>query len=178
MERRLKAAETSRVLFENASQVVLDDPAAAFGPAAHPEERIARRFPNEMALQLGGGTSATQTVMVELGLPVQSPDAVVFELTWNPVGHAHLLPVLRGSLELAPDGLHTRLSFVGTYTPPLGPVGAFGDGLVGHRVARRTVSTFLESVVRRIDEEVDRRMVAGMRPEPHPSQPTPENWLG
>lgn len=182
MERRLEASETVRALFENATQVLLDDPGKVLAPKAGNEARRARQWPVDMTAQLGGGSVVVQTVLAELGLPDQSPGAVVFDLTWRPTGHTHLLPVFRGALEVTPEGLRTRLALRGTYHPPLGPVGAFGDGVVGHRVARQTIGTFLGTVGRRIDEEVDRRMADGVRPTPYPSDlrdiPVPENWLG
>lgn len=182
VERRLEATETARALFENSSRVLLDDPSEVVAPAADTEARRTLQLPVEMTVQLGAGSSAVQTVVLELGPPTRSPDAMVFALTWRPAGHTHLLPAFRGALEVAPEGLHTRLSLHGTYRPPLGPVGAFGDGLIGHRVARRTISAFLRTVAQRIDEEVDRRMAGGVRPATHPPDPSatvaPESWLG
>lgn len=182
MERRLEATETARALFESSSRVLLENPSLVFAPAADTGARLARRFPSEIAVQVRGGSSVVQSVTVELGLPKQVPGAMEFDLNWQPAGHAHLLPVFRGSFTAAPEGLHTRLSLQGTYSPPFGPVGTFGDGLVGHRLARQTINTFLRNVARRIDQEVDRRMAEGVRPTFHHSglrkRPTPENWLG
>ncbi|HEX6421348.1 MAG TPA: hypothetical protein VFZ77_22795, partial [Acidimicrobiales bacterium] len=43
------------------------------------------------------------------------------------------------------------------YTVPLGPVGRFGDGLVGRRIARQSFESFLEDTAARLDAEVHRR---------------------
>jgi hypothetical protein len=49
---------------------------------------------------------------------------------------------------------------------PLGAVGAFGDRLLGHRLARRSVQGFLDAAAARIDAEVaDATVSVG---EPHP----------
>lgn len=182
VERRLEATQTVRALFENTMAVLLDDPGKVLAPEADHEARRARQWPIAMTAQLGGGSAVVQTVLAGLRLREQAPEGAVFDLTWRPTGHTHVLPVFRGALEVMPDRLHTELALRGTYHPPLGPVGAFGDGVVGHRVARRTVETFLASVGGRIDAEVDRRMAEGFRPAPYPPDlrdvPVSENWLG
>jgi hypothetical protein len=46
------------------------------------------------------------------------------------------------------------LHLSGHYSVPLGAVGAFGDRLLGHRVARRSVQAFLEAAATRIDAKL------------------------
>jgi hypothetical protein len=155
MDRVLDVGRTVRALFEVASGLVVDDPARVFAPGVDAGGRSARRLPVEMTAELGGGTTVAQTVIVELGRPAVLPTRVTCPLTWRPTDHTNLLPVFRGSLFMTPEGLDTGLWLRGTYQPPLGRVGRFGDGLVGHRIARRTVATFLDTVARRIEAEAD-----------------------
>jgi hypothetical protein len=78
---------------------------------------------------------------------------VVLPLRWRASGRDRLFPVFDGRLEAtaAPGGAGTVLSVVGVYTVPLGPVGRFGDGLIGRRLARQSLTAFLEDAARRID---------------------------
>lgn len=146
----------------------MEDPSQLFSNSAGGEARRERRFPTKMTLDLGGGVTAVQGAIVELGLPSESGGAVVVDLVWRPVSHSQLLPVFHGLLELAPTGSHTRLHLHGTYRPPLGPVGAFGDGLLGHRLARQSIATFLRTVAQRTDDEVDRRATVHVTPATYP----------
>lgn len=168
VERRLEATDEARALFEESCRTLLDDPSRVLSPGANAEARRMRQYATEMTVDTGGGSSTAQGVVVELGLPQQSAEALVCGVAWRPAGRTRFLPVFHGSLELRPESLHTRLRLHGTYRPPLGPVGAFGDSMVGHRVARQTIAGFLRTVAQRIEEDVDRRTAEGPRPAPYP----------
>jgi peroxiredoxin len=51
-------------------------------------------------------------------------------------------------------GHRTKLLLTGTYDVPLGILGRFGDGLMGHRIARRSVADFLRDVAHNLDRAV------------------------
>ena len=89
-----------------------------------------RRFPVELRVEVDGGTTALQEVMLEIGLPESSVDAQC-PLSLVPAAHTGLLPGLRGTLALLADGEGTILRIRGSRPPPLGRLGAFGDGLIG-----------------------------------------------
>jgi hypothetical protein len=76
-------------------------------------------------------------------------DAVVITLSWEPVSHPSLFPILSGDLELAPiGGGISRLTLSASYEPPLGEVGEALDRAVLHRVAQSTVRSFLQRLVK------------------------------
>jgi hypothetical protein len=91
-------------------------------------------------------------------------------LHWQAWGRERLFPVFDGELRAAPVGpAATTVVVSGTYSVPLGPVGRFGDGLIGRRLARQSLTAFLEDAARRIDAEVHRRLHSvAWRPAPYP----------
>jgi hypothetical protein len=105
-------------------------------------------------------------------------------MTVRPQGHARLLPSFEGTIALDEQGGRSVVRVHGAYEPPLGVPGAFGDGLVGFRIARRSLDSFVHDVARRIDRAVDQRAVSARAPVPVPDldardvQPVSENWLG
>ncbi len=65
--------------------------------------------------------------------------------------HPEMFPHLEGRLDAMPMGDdRTALFFVGTYTPPLGPVGAAADAVALHRFAEESLLGLLHSTVDRI----------------------------
>lgn len=118
-------------------------------------------FVAEMTVELGGGTSLAHEVDVVFG---RRPDAGAvgrFALSWRARDHEGAFPVFEGELEVHPDGHGSQLRLSGHYSLPLGPVGAFGDRLLGHRVARRSIHAFMEAAAARIDAAVAREAEAG-----------------
>ena len=65
--------------------------------------------------------------------------------------HPELFPHLEGRLDAMPMGTErTAMFFVGTYTPPLGPVGGAVDAVALHRFAEESLLGLLHSTVDRI----------------------------
>jgi hypothetical protein len=81
--------------------------------------------------------------------------AARFVLSWKAREGASFFPTMEGELVIYPlSPTETQLDFEGTYTPPLGVVGAAADAVIGHRVARASVRRFLDDVVERLRVEV------------------------
>lgn len=131
----------------------------------------------DLRVQSAHGTAAVQEVSVEVGPP---EDSGYFPLSWVPTGHAKLLPTFHGVLRLVPDGDESCLSISGGYRPPLGSVGAFGDGLIGHRLAVRVLDTLLATLATRLGEEAPRN-TGQIEPPPQPApldRQMTEIWWG
>lgn len=129
-----------------------------------------RRFAIELRVD-AAGASAVQDVLVEIGHAVKTPDgSSVFPLAWVPAAHDKLLPSCHGMIEVGDDGDEgTRVRIRAAYVPPLGRIGAFGDGLIGHRLARRSVEALVARVADRLVAEWrERREPATVRPAPYP----------
>ena len=171
MKRGIEASTSLPVPFELAGRVLADDPAAVV--ADEPADRPAP--PDEgghLRTSLGVELAATafrQAVDVELG-PLHLTDGEAsLPLRWRASGRDRLFPVFEGRLGATPDGAGTLLSVAGVYTVPLGPVGRFGDGLIGRRLARQSLTDFLEGAARRLDAAVhDRTASVSWRPSAYP----------
>ena len=164
MERHLEASIETRTPIDEV-QAVLRSPAAVLSPdPADPSSRRADLHVDH------NGMSIHQEVVVRLR-PAAEPsgDAPTWDLTIEPASHARLLPSFRGNLVATPFVGGTTLVLSGRYRPPLGPLGALGDDVVGNHLARQTVDAFLAEFADRVDREADRRFARpGPRPAPYP----------
>lgn len=164
VKRAIHATTALEVSFDQVTRVLSDDPASVVvdedveqpaGPADGDQLR------SELGVALGA-TAFRQSVDIDVGdLRVTDTDAVL-PLRWRASGRDRLFPVFDGRLEATPDsaGAGTVLSVVGVYTVPLGPVGRFGDGLIGRRLARQSLTAFLEEAAARIESDVHRRITS------------------
>jgi hypothetical protein len=165
VDRRIEAATPVRTSLERVRRVVEQDPRTVLGGRPRGGRGDGHRV--SLTVPLRGGSSAVQEVTVRLGAPDGTDDSVVWPISWTPSAPSRVLPDLHGTLTARRERGHTLLTLAGTYRPPLGRLGAFGDGLVGHRVARASVQAFLEGMAERIAAETARRMAtAGVLPCP------------
>lgn len=79
-------------------------------------------------------------------------------IRWTATGAAgDLFPTLDGNLVLDPAAPGTtHITLIGSYTPPLGRLGAELDRAVLNRVARRTVRRFLDGIVAVVVADAER----------------------
>lgn len=158
MKRGIEATTTVHAPFDGVQTVLSEEPAIVMaGDVAAPARRD-RQFRSELGIDLPTGGAIRKAVDIEVG-PLESANGTAtMRLSWRASGHDRLFPVFDGHLEIRPEGDGaTRLRVHGTYTVPLGPVGRFGDGLVGRRIARQSFESFLEDTAGRLDAEVHRR---------------------
>lgn len=168
MQRSIEATTEVRAALERARPVLIEDPGTVLAGGCSREQRRTRAFVATLSVAIGAGASLQQDVVVEVGRPHASDDGLTLPMRWHATGHERLAPSFDGELILSGDALHTLLALRGSYVVPLGPLGRFGDGLAGRRVARRSLAGYLEQVARRLDAEVDRRIEsAGWHPAPY-----------
>lgn len=141
--------------------VLSADPAVAFAPALMSGARRGPALVATLTMELPAGGAATQQVELRVGPPEPVAEgATSFSLTWHALGRERLFPTFDGRLlvvESDAAGGDTELRLEGEYRPPLRALGAFADGLVGHRLARASLTAFLRDAARRVDAEVARR---------------------
>ena len=111
------------------------------------------------------GVPFTPALRVRLGVGAQRPDGRwVVPLTWTADSVEAAFPGFSGALEL--EGLAadvTRVSVVGCYVPPLGPLGAALDVLFLHGVAEATAGALLDRVVGVLEGSGGARVAASGR---------------
>lgn len=100
----------------------------------------------DLRVELPGMGSVTRSARVGFGPLMEEDGATVLPVWWEDAEHPDLFPTFDGGLELYPDGRGTALRLVGSYVPPLGLLGRFGDGLAGHRIVLASLSKFLADV--------------------------------
>ena len=182
MKRDIEASTKVRAPIERAHDVIIADPGCVVVERCSAEERRERRFHTSLGVEVGAGGGLHQEVVIELGPVRSSDDAVAVPVHWHAAGRDRLFPTFEGELEASRDDPGSCLTLRGTYTVPLGPLGRFGDGIVGRRLARQSLSAFLEQAARRLDTEVDRRMDSvSWHPAPYPvalRELGSENYIG
>ncbi len=137
--------------------ILREDPGSVLGaPEPDPRMLAPHRFDTTVAVELGAGTSTEQAVVIELGRTPADEQQLAVAISWEATEHERILPSFTGELVVDPDGGGSSLTLRGTYSIPFGPVGRFGDAVVGHRVARATMSDFAARLARRIDDEARR----------------------
>jgi hypothetical protein len=105
----------------------------------------------ELRFEIGGG-AVTRRVQATLGPVVYGHDSLQVSLHWNAAEHPHLFPVMNAQLVIREiGGKHIELRLKGEYQPPLGVIGAAGDALAGHRVAKNSLRGFLTEVAQRLE---------------------------
>ena len=175
MARPIEAAIPLRVAFAQVRDVLLDDPGDVFSEAFTVDEHHRPRIPTELSVDLGAGASVHQDVMLHLGVAQSTETGVVVPLAWQAAGRERLFPTFNGELEAFEADRGTRLRLNGTYTVPLGFIGRIGNGVVGWRVARRSLEDLLERLARRIEAEADRRLESVLR-QSTPKPDSPPEW--
>lgn len=80
-----------------------------------------------------------------------SPRSLEIPVQWRAAEHARLFPSMTGTLRITragPDEIELRL--LGSYTPPLGPLGELGDRVAGHDAAAASLRQVLVDVAGRL----------------------------
>lgn len=174
MERAIDVTTTVAVPLDGVRNILRERPDAVLGPVdvPGPDRRRPHRFRTTVPAVLGSGATVEQDVLLDLGMvPGKGRrSSLSIPLDWDPTGHERLLPSFRGTLEVTPTAdRRCELAVTGTYDVPLGPIGRFGDAVVGRRVARRSLAAFATRIAQRVERECIRREQAGHR------SPTPYN---
>lgn len=102
------------------------------------------------------GIEVAQRVHVTVGPPSSREDDLVVGLRWDPLARSRVLPSFEGVLSVV-QAEPAVLELHGSYDVPLAMVGAFGDGLIGHRVARATLERLLEAMAGRCSSHAPAR---------------------
>lgn len=104
------------------------------------------------------GTEIARPVRLHVAGLVCGEDRARAALKWTDATHPHLFPQLEGTLEIAPvpyDGYpFTQIGILARYRPPLGPLGAIGDRLVGAEITDAALTAWLDELAHAIDDHV------------------------
>lgn len=160
MERAVEATADLRASVSEVADLLHTGPGRFLSDHDRLDDLPAGTIRTTVTAPVGGGTTVTQDVTIELDGAIGDEGSVSAPLRWTADAHERVLPSFSGTLavsDVPAAGSGTRLTIGGTYEVPLGPVGTFGDALVGHRVARRTLGDLARVLAHRLDAEADRR---------------------
>ena len=74
---------------------------------------------------------------------------------WRAARHAVFFPTMRGRLVVRDNGFDAIVvRLVGTYRPPLGPLGWIIDRLFGRRAATASLERYLQTVAARLEAKL------------------------
>lgn len=156
MEQRIEVSTVIRSSLDHVREVLSDDIGCVVAGHATAEDRHDRRFTTSLSVEVRPGATISQDVAVEVR-PPHLADPVSLPLHWSATQSEHLFPIFEGELLVRGGAQGSELSLVGAYRIPLGPVGKFGDKVLGRRLARQSLSQYLNDIAARLDHEVDRR---------------------
>ncbi len=170
MDRTITAQAIARVSFRRAAEFVRKPSSGLFGDHVDSDAPSRRCFRTSMTAEAPGGMTVGHDVDVEILAIRSEEDRVDIDLAWAPTGGGSTLPSFTGTLHASRgDGLTTQLELEGSYRVPLGPLGRFGDGVMGNRVARRSVTDLLDRMATRIEARaLDASTRAQVTPTPRP----------
>jgi CBS domain-containing protein len=115
-------------------------------------------LPGEVA-----GVDVAKQVRVRTGVAHRSGTRLQIPIEWHAEPAGRAFPTFEGQLELeALSSSHAQLGLVGSYTLPLGPLGAVVDAAGLHHVAEGTAEQVVEGVAR----ELSAAATEGPEPEP------------
>ena len=104
------------------------------------------------------GAEIARAVRLRVAGLVCGADRARAGLEWTDAAHPHLFPQLEGTLEIAPvphDGTpFTQIGILARYRPPLGPLGAIGDRLVGADITDAALTALLDELADAVDDGV------------------------
>lgn len=168
MERHVRVTTSLRAPVERAREALLVDRGAVVADHPTMAEREASRYETALAVDMGEGAAVRQAVAVELGIPHIDAQQVTLPISWEAKGRSGLFPTFAGHLVVEPGAAGSQLVLAGSYEIPLGPLGRFGDALIGRRMAQRSLSAFVRMVADRIDGVADVRVPASGWGPPRP----------
>lgn len=160
MKRRIAISTPVHAPAEVVAGILAVDPCAAFAPHTPGPARRQPAVASSLTVDLPAGASAVKRVELTLGGREQiEGDSFSFPIQWHAVGPRALFPEFDGRLDvLQPDPAGAaELRLRGFYRPPLRGVGAVFDAVLGHRMARASLQSFLSDAARRLDAEAERR---------------------
>lgn len=146
------AGEVERRLIAGISQV------QGMGGAAY-------RHGENLYSKVGPARPLAKEVVVAVGRPTISRSGVSLPVTWRATGAESLFPRLDGELVVAPlDGDATSLVLRATYQPPFGWIGDMVDRLLLARIARQTVTDWLDRVAQYLESRDSTGASVGAEP--------------
>lgn len=159
MDRPLYAYAYAHVRYDDAIAMLAQDPQDLLQDAIDASVEHAHEVHASLHVPIGG-FDLGRDVIVHLGTfqPVEQLRGTL-PLRWEAATGQILFPTVHATLEIGALAVHSpgvQVTLVGSYTPPLGPVGGALDRAVTHRLAESVVHRFVQDVAERLEARVVR----------------------
>ncbi|HJP67207.1 MAG TPA: hypothetical protein VKA30_13000 [Actinomycetota bacterium] len=109
---------------------------------------------SSLAVDLPGGIHLTRQVRIGFGPILEEDGTFAVPVWWEAEEYPHLFPTFDGALEVCRGrgrgGEGTDLHLVGSYQPPLGSIGRFANGFLGHQVVMASLEELLNRMADRL----------------------------
>lgn len=93
-------------------------------------------------------------VRLEIGAHEIHRKGLVYPIRWVATGASSLFPTMTADLVLSHVGrTQTKLTFEGTYEPPMGPLGRVIDRIAFRKLADATVKTWVDRIAQALEAE-------------------------
>lgn len=131
--------------------------------AAHSSEMegmgaVAYRRGEELRARVGPGGLLAKEVVIAIDPPLMSRRGLVIPVRWRATGAEALFPRLDGELVVGEtDNGGTEIKLQATYRPPLGSIGGLMDRVLLARLARATVSDWVDRIVEYLEHRSTER---------------------
>lgn len=103
-----------------------------------------------LGVDLPAGVRLSRDVRVGVGPLFTEDDVLTLPVWWEAAHRPDLFPTFDGGIEVRAVEGGTEVRLVGSYQPPLGWVGQFADGLIGHRFVIASLEAFLTDLTARL----------------------------
>jgi hypothetical protein len=160
MERRICAGTTVPLPLDAVRGRLVAEPAEIFSGNPQPLGLLDNQVTTTLELQVGAIARQRHEIVLTYGPALGSDAHIASSVRWTARRHHELFPRFEGTFEMKSEKDSTELGLAGICDIPLG---GYGDGQAGRRVARQAVEAQLHAIAARLTSE--RR--------PAPSAPTP-----
>ncbi|CAN5186727.1 hypothetical protein BH18ACT5_BH18ACT5_08940 [soil metagenome] len=115
--------------------------------------RLAYEGGEELRMRIQPESSRlTKEVEIVVGKPRSLTTAVYVPIIWKATGAESLFPLLEADLIVEAVGkAMSQITFRGSYTPPLGPLGRLLDRTLLHHLAEGCVKNFMDRIQAALD---------------------------
>lgn len=147
--------------FERVRDALSADATGIFSRATHAAGERAHNLASALRVQVAGMEVRKEIAIEVVGFRETDQAASGFArearvaLRWQAAGDPGLFPTMSAELVLYPlSASETQLDLHGHYTPPLGPLGAAIDTVLGHRLAEASVHQFVLDVAEQLRRDL------------------------
>ena len=118
--------------------------------------QMAYRQGEELRLRMDPGRwLPAKDVRLEIGETVALENLTIIPISWKAIGGEMLFPIMQADLVVEPLGQElVKLTFRGSYEPPLGAVGRIIDRALLHRLAEESVKHFLDRLAIAVERAI------------------------